>query len=331
MKPLVSVVLPVRNEQQYIASCLQSILSQDYPNNRLEIIVVDGLSDDNTVEIIRKFQKTHNNIHLYTNAHKTVSPALNIGIRHAVGEYVVRMDSHATYEPDYISQCIRHLSSTHAYNVGGVLFTQPGSHTAIARAIALALTSRFGVGCGNTFRTSHEQGYVDTVPFGAFKKEIFDKIGLFNECLFRTEDIEFNARIKRAGGRIFITPLIKSYYHARSNLFSLWKQHWQNGYEIIMMSKTMFYAASLRHFIPFLFVVSLIIGLLFFSFPFFRVSFFFIACVYLIINLFFSFTISLQSKIKYFPLLIVTFLTLHFSYGLGSLWALISMPFIKRL
>lgn len=325
MQPFITIIIPCRNEEKFIAKCFDSILRQDYSQNNYEIILIDGMSEDKTRQIIKAYQKKEcPQIILLDNPKKRVSPALNIGIRKARGKYIIRMDAHTYYPPDYIKKCLEYLKKIKADNVGGIWITQPGANTLTARAIALGLSSRFGVGLGNTFRTSQKQGYVETVPFGAYKKEVFDRVGLFNEKLYRTEDIELNSRLRKSGGKIFITPEIKSYYQARATLKELWKQNWDNGYEVIITAREMFYALSPRHLIPFLFVLSLILSGIF--------SVFFSACgltfslilgSYLIANLFFSLKLSLKHGLKYLLVLPIIFITLHFSYGLGSLWALL--------
>ena len=236
------------------------------------------------------------------------------------------MDAHVEYPKDFISKSVQHLQESGADCVGGSLITKPSADTITAKSVALALSHPFGVG-NSHFRTgAKEPKYVDTVPFGCYRKEVFDKVGLFNENLNRTDDIEFNLRLKRAGGRILLVPEIFSYYYARSNLADLAKQNFGNGFWVLYSLRFVKLPFSLRHLVPFLFVSSLL-GSLLISFIYqpFIYLFAFILALYFCLNLLFSCKLSLKHGIKYLPLLIITFLTLHVSYGLGSLWGILKL------
>lgn len=320
----VTIIIPCRNEGEYIGKCLDSIVANDYPKDRLEVFVVDGRSEDKTREIIQKYAKQNSYIKLLNNDKKITPAALNIGIKHAKGEVIMRMDVHVTYEKDYISKSVKCLYEYAVDNVGGVCRITPGGNSPISKGIALVLSHPFGVG-NSYFRTGlKEPKLVDTVPFGCYRKEAFEKIGLFNENLIRNQDIEFNLRFRRTGGKILLVPDIVSYYYARSNLKASFKQSFWNGYWVIYSSKFSKLAFSWRHLVPFAFVMSVMGSL---SLAFFWRHFFYlflsIICVYLAANIFFSFKISLKNGLRLFPSVIISFLTLHVSYGLGSLWGLI--------
>jgi len=322
MDTFVSVIIPVRNEEKHISECIDSITSQTYPKENLEVLLIDGRSEDNTRKIIEKYSRSYSYIKVLDNPRKIVPTALNIGIKASKGDVIIRMDAHTYYDKNYISKCIETLKNIDAYNVGGPIVTLPGDSTLKAKAIALATSHPFGVG-NSKFRTSQKAQYVDTVAFGAFKREIFDKIGLFNENLPRNQDIEFNSRIRKFGGKIFLNPEIKSYYHNQSTLKGLWKQNFKNGMWNIFTHVISGNPLSIRHYIPFVFVISLIMSIfLALIHPAGIFLFSLIAVSYLGANAISTFKIGFNHGLKVIPLLPIVFFTLHFSYGLGSLFGI---------
>jgi len=323
--PLVSVIIPTRNEKDYIQQCLDSILGNDYPKDRLEVIVVDGVSEDRTQEIIAEYSRKYSFIQLIDNPEKVTPVAFNRGIRHSKGDIVTIMSAHAYYEKDHISGCVRRLKENHIAGVGGVCVTLPGKDSLIARTIALVLSSPFGVGNAYFRIGTGQPKYVDTVVFGFYTRKTFDDVGFFNEELIRNQDIEFNARIVRNGGRLLLAPEIKSYYRARPTLRKLWTQNWKNGVWNIYLTRIVPRSLSVRHFIPMLFVLGLT-GSLFLS-AFFSQGLILLALVggsYLAAALLFSAKIGLKKGAKYIPVLPAVFFTLHFSYGLGMLFGLLT-------
>ena len=248
----VSIVIPCRNEEKHISKCLNSLLDNSYPKDLIEIFVIDGISEDNTREIIKKYIEKYSFIELINNFKRVVPAALNIGIKKARGDIVIRIDFHSTYPSNYIEKLVLWIRKSKADNVGGVCITKPGAGTVIARAISLVLSHPFGVG-NSYFRIgSEEPKYVDTVPFGCYRREIFKKIGLFNEKLIRNQDLEFNLRLKKRGGKILLVPDIVSYYYARSTLRALTKNNFSNGFWVIYSTKFAKMPFSVRHLIPFL-------------------------------------------------------------------------------
>ena len=191
----VSVIIPCRNEEKFIASCLNSIIYSDYSQERIEVMVVDGMSNDKTREIVSEFSEKYPHIRLIDNPKKIVPTALNIGIRDSKGQVIMRMDAHNIYDKQYISKCIKYLLEYSVDNVGGVCITLPENNNAVSKSIAIALSHRFGVG-NSSFRIGSDSiKYVDTIPFGCYKREVFDKIGYFDEELIRNQDDEFNLRL----------------------------------------------------------------------------------------------------------------------------------------
>jgi len=217
----VSFVVPVRNEEEYIRACLQSLVDQDYPGD-LEIIVVDGQSSDHTLEIVEEISQRFPNVRYLDNPAGIVPTGMNIGIREAQGDVIIRADGHNMYPRDYAANCVKYLEESRADNVGGPCVTVPADESFGAKLVAAILGSPFGVG-NSKFRTSREEGFVDTVPFGAFRREVFDRVGMYNEKLVRNQDNELNARIRKAGGKIYLTPALTTHYHPVKTFWGLLK------------------------------------------------------------------------------------------------------------
>src|SRR6516225_5643108 len=199
----VSVVMPVRNEEAYIEASLRSLVHQSFPPGCYEIIVVDGRSSDRTREIVEEICQTAPQVRLLDNPAGIVPAAMNIGIRAARGEVIIRADGHNVYPCDYAKNCVACLDQTGADNVGGPWITAAADDSFSARLVAAILSNPFGVG-DSKFRTGKAEGFVDTVPFGAFRREVFERVGLYNEKLVRNQDNELNSRIREAGGKIYL-------------------------------------------------------------------------------------------------------------------------------
>jgi len=321
MSLFLSIISPVRNEEKYIAKCLTSLVRQDYDSQQYEILVVDGMSTDRTRDIIKEFEKKYENIKLFDNPNKTVPYALNIGLKHAKGSIIIRVDGHAVIEKDYLYQCVKYLQQTKADCVGG--YIESINDAKIGKAIALAMSSSFGVGNAR-FRTSTKEGFVDTVAFGAYRREVFQKIGNFDEELVRNQDDEFNYRLRKYGGRIYMTSKIKAYYYPRSNIIKLWKQYFQYGMWKVRVMQKHFEVMQLRQFVPLIFLLTILGNLLLGIFirPLLW-GLLFINTIYITISLYISLKISLTHGLRYFILLPLIFAVLHFSYGLGFLWGII--------
>src|SRR5437867_3445709 len=225
--PAVSIVVPCRNERDHIEEVLQSILAQEVPSGGFEVIVADGLSDDGTRAILIRMAGEDSRLSIVDNPSAIVSTAFNAAIRVARGEIIIRMDAHTNYAADYVSQCVQLLSETAADNVGGPWIAKGKGR--IGQAIAAAFQSSFANG-GARAHNPNYSGPVDTVYLGCWRREIFDRIGFFDEELVRNQDDEFNLRLSRAGGLIWQSPRIKSWYRPRASLRSLWRQYVQYGY-----------------------------------------------------------------------------------------------------
>lgn len=349
--PFVSIIIPCLNEENHIGKCLDSVIANDYPKDRLEAIVIDGISEDATREILERYSQRYSFIKVLDNEKKITPVALNVGIKNAKGGIIVRMDAHSTYERDYITKCVKYLEEYKADNVGGIWITVPRNNSLIAKAITIASSHSFGVGNAH-YKTGNlkEPKWVDTVPYGCFRKEIFDRIGLFDEKLHRNEDIEFNDRLQKAGGKILLVPEIKINYYVRSTFKSFIMHNFDNGLKVTYSVKLGRNIFSWRHLIPMIFVMALIgtaglwglsilivpsgfssqlmlrdsLSLLGLSKVMTFLLFLLIIGSYSLSNLLFSIHIAFKEKrLIYLFILPLIFASLHFSYGTGSIWGLI--------
>lgn len=331
MFPKVSVIIPCRNEELHIAECILSIIRGTYPSEQTEILVVDGSSEDNTEKIVTQLKDTYTNITILQNPKRIFPAAVNVGVKYSTGEYLLILGAHALFSTDYIEKCINAAMKYDADNVGGILITTGLNKGVIGKSINKVLSSSFGVG-NATFRTgSKDVTEVDTVFGGCYKKEVFEKIGYFNEHLISSSDMEFNKRLKRSGGKIFLIPDIIVNYYTRNTLNSFFKNNLRNGYwAIYPIGLTTFIPVSLRHFVPLLFLLS-IVGCLLLSliFPFFLWVLLAEMSLYLIASIGASFS-SIPINILFATTMPLLFLSLHLLYGLGSFWALLKLPFVKK-
>lgn len=321
--PFISVIMPIRNEAGYIRRSLGAVLTQHYPPGRFEVVVVDGMSDDGTREAVREMTGALGAagpaVRLLDNPARIVPPAMNIGLRMARGEIIIRVDGHCEIIPDYFRRCVKSLARTGADCVGGPI--QTVGETPMARAIATAQSAAFGVG-GVAFRTGRATpGFVDTVAFGAYRRDVFTRIGVFDEELKRNQDDEFNFRLTQAGGRIWLDPAINSQYFSRAAISSLWSQYYQYGFYKVRVIQKRGAIASWRHLVPAGFVLavagSLLLALVMRDWRWALTVLF----PYLVASLSVS-TLTARHNPRVLPLLPVVFATLHLSYGLGFLWGM---------
>ena len=329
---MLTIICPIYNEEKYIARCIESIMAQDYPKDDLEVLFVDGMSTDRTREIIASYLPQCPYLRVLDNPQKIVPYAMNKGISEAKGDIIMRIDAHTFYEPNYCSAIVKWLKELDADNVGCVCKTDVLNKTPKTLAICEVLSNKFGVG-NSTFRTGIESvKEVDTVPFGCWPKRVFEKYGRFDVRLVRNQDIEFSKRIINGGGKIYIIPDTFCTYLARETFRRLAKNNYNNGLWNIL---TVYYtkqmkSLSLRHFIPLLFVLSLIIPTIVgvFWHPAWLLSAF-VLLVYLLALGAVSAKLAKQKHLNFFYLL-WSFITLHCSYGFGSLMCIFSLPFKKR-
>jgi len=317
--PLVSIIIPMRNERMHIERCLASVFGQDYPSERLEVLVVDGDSDDGCSQLVLDFAASHSAIpiRLLPNPKRIIPAGLNAGVRAARGDIVVRVDAHTTLAPDYVSACVRYLRQGKADNVGGMML--PRGTTFVGQGVALAMTSPFGMGDAK-FHYSEREQYVDTVYLGAYWRKTLDSVGLYDETLHVNEDYELNYRLRKAGGRILLSPAIKSIYTPRSSLPALWRQYFQYGrWKVRMLQKhptSLRWRQALPPFFVSAFFGSLGLGLLR---PPARWLFALVGGCYLLANLAASTIAARRGGWRYLPLLPAVFAAIHFAWGLGFL------------
>ena len=313
----VSIVIPCRNEKDHIEACLRSILAQEAPPGGFEIIVADGMSDDGTREILARLAAHTPRLCAIDNPGRIVSTGLNAAIREARGNLIVRMDAHTEYASDYLSQCVLVLRETSADNVGGPWIAH--GQGLVGQAIAAAFHSPFAVGGARGHDPSYE-GLVDTVYLGCWPREVFERIGFFDEELVRNQDDEFNLRLARAGGKIWQSPRIRSWYQPRNSLLSLFRQYKQYGYWKVRVIQKHKLPASVRHVVPGLFVLA-VAGLpllgLWWSFALW--CWLALLGAYTVSNTAASLLTAARTKWKLLPVLPLVFVCYHFAYGYGFL------------
>jgi glycosyltransferase involved in cell wall biosynthesis len=316
----VSIIIPCRNEENFIGMCLDSILASDYSKERLEVLVIDGMSEDGTREIIKGYVQQYGFIRLVDNPKKIAPSALNIGIATSKGDIIMRMDAHNEYPPNYISGLIAWLEKTGADNVGGVWVTLPANDTPKAQAIAIGLSHPFGVGNAYFRIGTSKPRWVNTVPFGCYKREVFDRIGMFDEELVRNQDGEFNQRLIKQGGRILLVPEIVSYYYPRESFAKLWRMYYQYGYFRSIVAWKVGDVQTVRQVVPPAFVLSLlVIGVMAPWLPVMVELLGLIILTYAVADIACSATSVFKRGIKCAFALTIVFPVLHLSYGLGYL------------
>jgi succinoglycan biosynthesis protein ExoA len=330
---IVTVIVPSRNEIRHIDRFLDSLRRQEFHGLDLEVLIADGMSDDGTRQVLLAQNQTKPTIRIIDNPQRLVSTGLNRAISEARGEIIIRMDVHTEYARDYVWQCVEVLSATGADNVGGPALTRADGF--LARGIAVAYHTRFACG-GAKFHNPEYEGYVDTVTYGCWRKSTFDRIGLFDEALDRNQDDELNLRLVRAGGKVWQSRKIVSWYRPRATLSQLFRQYLQYGFWKVAVIRKHRTPASLRHLVPAAFVLS-VIGLpacaacsivagssvLEFSFLKLWLG---LAGLYTVISLGASFFAARRNGWRLLPVLPIVFATYHLSYGLGFLLGLVQHP-----
>ncbi len=328
--PIVSIIVPCYNEQATIRLLLESLLRQTVPAGDLEVIIADGLSTDRTRAEVAIFQGAHPEltVRLVDNPRRIIPAALNCALAAAQGKYIVRLDAHSVPAEDYVQRCVESLDETGAENVGGVWEIRPQGNGMIEQAIALAAAHPFGVGDAQ-YRYASRAGFVDTVPFGAFRREVFDRFGRFDESLLTNEDYEFNARLRQGGGRVWLDPRIRSIYFARPDLAALSRQYWRYGFWKWRMLRRYPKTLRWRQALPPLFVLSLVgwlvLGLLW------RPAFLLLGGEILLYGLVLVAgalpVAQKQRDLRLTFLVPIAIATMHLSWGAGFLWSMLKWIF----
>lgn len=323
----VSIVIPCRNELKYIALCLDSIVAQDYPKDKLCVYVCDGQSDDGTVDIIKSYEEKYPYIKYLDNPHKTTPHALNLGLQKGGFDIGIILGAHAALAPDYVSKSVACFNIDPAIGcVGGII--ENIHENEISEAIGLAMSSSFGVGNAH-FRTATKDGYVDTVAFGAYKKEVFEKIGYFDESLVRNQDDEFNYRVIINGFKIWLSHDIKCVYYVRASFPKLLQQYKQYGYWKVFVNKKHKAVTTVRQLIPFIWVTYLIFAwipaLAYYPWIFLYLSG---ILLYLCVSLYAAW--KLTKNPSTFLRVLRAFYTLHLGYGWGYLRGIIDFLILNK-
>lgn len=337
--PFVTVIMPIRNEADSISNSLSRVLAQDYPAKYMEIIIADGMSTDATLEIVQEFAALHPQlqIHILDNPGKIVPTGMNIALRQAKGKIIIRVDGHCIIASDYVSKCVEHIQTDGVDGVGGPMESIGETH--MAKAIAIGMSSPFGVG-NSAFRTMTGKSMLaDTVPFPAYTRQIVERAGFYDEELVRNQDDEYNYRIRGLGGKILLADDVRSTYFSRTSLKVLWRQYYQYGYWKVRVLQKHPLQMSLRQFVPPLFAASLLVSILYsllsafltplathhlplsiLPYPISLLPLILILGAYLFANLAASIYTSYRRRVwAQLPLLSLTFATLHVGYGLGFL------------
>jgi len=327
--PQVSIIVPCYNEQGTIQLLLDAIYEQDYSRSKIEVIIADGLSTDHTKEEISKFVLSHPdlNIRIIDNPKRIIPAGLNRAIRSAEGDIIIRLDAHSVPEPDYVTLCVSGLEKGKGDNIGGVWDIRPVEDIWQAKSISEAASHKFGVGDAS-YRYTSEPQIVDTVPFGSFYRSLFDKIGLYDETLLTNEDYEFNVRLIKNGGKVWLDPRIRSVYYSRSTFSDLARQYWRYGYWKAQMIRRYPNTLRWRQAVPPLFVLSLGVLILFsVSFHFARILLMFEITIYVCLLLAAGIGVSLKknntSALIGVPISIAI---MHITWGCAFIWGLIKKP-----
>lgn len=327
--PKVSVIVPCRNEIKYIAACLDTILSNSYPKDKMEIIVVDGLSEDGTRDILNDLSNKYKLIRIIDNPKRNIPTAMNLGIQQAKGDVIMKIDAHSKYDSEYIIKCVKYQIDYKADNVGGIVNIIPRENTFISKSIAKVLVQPFGSGNAYIKIGSEKPRWSDSAFVGCFRREVFEKLGLFDENLSRGSDMDLNKRIIKNGGKILLVPEIITNYYCDANFKSFWKHNYSDGVWTTHVIKYGSMAFSFRHLVPLFFVANIIF------LPF--LSLFFAPFIWLflsILGIYLFVVVSVTAKmyfsekdknIRYLYLFPWAFIIRHFSHGLGAIYGLIKL------
>ena len=316
----VAVIIPTLNEEKFIEKCLDSLYHQSFPFEEMDVMIIDGGSNDRTKEIVKGLQSKWHNVRLIDNPKRIQSAAFNLGVKNSDAPIIIRLDAHVTYDQKYIELCVNHLQSNPEYgNVGGICNIKAKKDTLMANTNMILNQSLFGIG-GSKFRVGSEAACVDTVPFGAFRREVIEKVGGMREDMTRAEDNEINSRLHKYGYSVFLDPQIISSYYARDTFWGSVKQMYNNGVSIGHLFYVDRSAIGIRHFIPFVFVVGLILGLVL---SFFSKWIFYlyigVISLYIILNLVASALECRKYGWKYMLSLPLLFISVHIAYGVGTI------------
>ena len=329
--PTISIIVPVRNEERYLNYCLDSIAKQTYPHELIEVLIVDGRSEDSTREIAKEFAaRADISVHILENSSGNTPCGLNIGYKNANGDIFIHFIGHATMPQDFIEKNVNNIKEMSADAVGGLIISSCLEDKVIPKGIGYALNSPFGLG-GVTARTGTKPGYIDNPSFAAYKRELFDKYGYIDERLTRNQDYEFNQRITSQGAKIFFTPEIKSFYFNRPDYGSLWREYLNAAKWRTFMVGRFTHALRKRHFVPPLFILTLVtLGILSYFVSWTFLGFLSILSLYLLFALGSSVLVGFKTGLKYIPAIFLSYLVIHIAYGLGFICGFLYFIVLRR-
>ena len=315
----ITIIIPTLNEERHIERCINSLKYQTFPFNKMEILIVDGGSVDNTIDIVKVIAQQYDNVKILFNEKKIQSCAFNIGVKNSTCSIIIRLDAHSTYHPEYIMLIVSHLEDKKYGNVGGRWIIKTQRKGLIPEANAIANQMRFAIG-GADFRVGSELKEVETVPFGGFRREVIEEIGEMNPNLPRGEDNEYNARIIKAGYKILFNPNIIATYYARPDLTSFLQQMYANGFSIGVLLRSYRQSVGLRHSVPFIFFISIITFLILGIF--FREAWWILICelaLYFLCSVIASIIEANKYGWRFLIILPWEIFLVHLSYGWGTL------------
>ena len=318
IRPFVTVLIPMRNERDNIALCLDSVLLNDYPSDQIEVLVIDGASTDTSIDIVNEYAKHHQSIHVLTNLKRFQAAALNLGLKRAKGDLVLRLDAHTVYAKDYISRCVELLLSRNASNVGGV--QRAVGNTYFTKAVATTINSRLVIGDAK-FRYADKEMWVDTVYLGAWQKQTLESLNGFDERWVVNEDYELNYRLRRTGGKILLSPTVQSWYTVRNSQISLARQYFRYGYWRVKTLVSHPESARWRQLAPAILTVGLTVSPLAYLLNWMLGIM--IPILYFLYLTIATSEIGWTSRLRYIPILPIIVTTIHLSMGLGFLLGLV--------
>ncbi|MEG1254885.1 glycosyltransferase family 2 protein [Clostridium sp.] len=327
MTKTVSIVIPCRNEENFIGKCIDSFMIQSYPRELITVVIADGMSTDNTRSIIKDYKEKYSNIISVDNLDFIAPKGMNRGIEATSSDIVIIFGAHSFADKDFVLENVKALENEEVACSGGSITTINDSDK--GTAIGLAMSCPFGVG-NALFRFADKETFVDTVAFGAYRRKVLEEIGLFDEELTRNQDDELNLRVTNANKKILLTPKVKSTYYGRASFGKLWKQYFQYGFWKVRVIQKHKKPAAIRHLIPLLFVLYLIVcgALSIFSKPI-RIIFLCVLALYILMDICFAIKLSLKKRLKYIPHIVITFPLLHISYGLGFILGIWNFYIVK--
>ncbi len=329
--PMVSIIIPVRNEAKYLRRCLDSVQAQTYDHSRIEVLIVNGLSEDETEDIALEFKEESDiTVRILQNKAGNTPCGLNMGYRNARGDLLLHFIGHASMPPDFIEKDVKYLQEKEADAVGGLVISNCIEDKTVPRAIGYALNSPFGLG-GVTARTGTKPGYIDNPSFGCYRRELFDRYGYIDERLTRNQDYEYNQRITAHGAKIYFSPEIKSYYYNRPSYKSLWREYFNAAKWRTFMIGRFVRAVMFRHLAPPAFVLAIIaLAVLSFYADWAIYPLLVLLGLYNIIALISTIHIGIQKGTKYMPAAFFSYYVIHIAYGLGFIWGFIWFVFFRR-